>query len=116
MDALHELQVQFKILILMVAGLLIIVGFRRQGLKLLYSAIIMAIIVPVAFSMINQLPFWSVALALLLASLITLKRMAGKEAWGQFIGSVMYDLLWKLPLRLLRGFGRQIFTLFGRQS
>jgi uncharacterized membrane protein len=116
MAAFHELHMQLKVLALTVAGLMIIVGFRRQGIKLLASTIVMALLFPFLLATINQLPLWAVAAILLVTCMVMLKRMVGNEAWGQFIGSVMFDLLWRFPLRLASGFGRQILKLFGRRS
>jgi len=76
----------------------------------------MALLVPVLFLMMEQFPFWAVVAIFLVICSVMLKRMVCNEAWGQFVGSVMYDLLWRLPLRLASGFGRQILKLFGHRS
>lgn len=116
MEAFHELQMQLKGLVLTVAGIMVIIGFRRQGLKLFTSTILMALAVPLFLATIQQLPLWAAFAFLAVAFFVMLRHMVGKEAWGQFLGSVMYDVLWRFPLRLVGGFFRQIGRLFRRRG
>lgn len=116
MDTILKLQPQLKILILMVAGLMVIIGFCSQGIRLFTGTIIMALIFPVLLATIQQLPLWFVIAILLVAFVIMLRCMAGKEAWGHFLGAIMYDLFWRFPLRLVGSLFRQISRLFSCSS
>ena len=107
-----ELYIQIKTLTLVAAGLLIIIGFRRQGLKLFLSAIVMAVSFPLLLGVIDEMPLWVSVAILFIAGIIMFKRVVGKEAWGQFFGSILYDIFWRLPISIIRGLWKSISKVF----
>jgi hypothetical protein len=116
MEAFRDLQIQLKLLVMTIAGIMVIIGFRRQGLKLFAGAIIMTLLFPFLLSTFQQIPLWAAIVLFFAAFVVMLRSIAGREAWGHFTGSVMYDVFWRFPLRLSGGFFRQIGRLFRRRT
>lgn len=112
MEALSVLNGQIKLVLLVIAGLAIILGFRRQGMKVFQHVIVMAFLSPFIISFINQLPMWIVIPGLLIIAGTLFRKAVGEEVWGQFFGGILYDVLWRLPLRIFGAIGRGIRNIF----
>jgi len=114
MENLTILHGQIKLILLVLAGLGIILGFRRQGINLFRHVIIMALLSPFLISFVNQLPMWIVILGFIIIAGALFRKVVGPEVWGQFFGAILYDVLWRLPLRVIGSIGRGIASLFNR--
>ncbi len=99
---LLNLSLQARLLLFTLAGFLIILGFRKTGFNLIYKAIGTMLLLPMLYSLMQQLPLWISVSAITLLSIVMLKKIVGNEAWGAFIGGIMYDLFWKIPLKLIK--------------
>ena len=112
MENLTVLQNQIRLTLMVLAGLAIILGFRRQGMRVYQNIIIMAFVSPFLFSFIHQLPMWIIIPGLLIIVGTLFRKAVGEEVWGQFFGGILYDVLWRLPLRIFGAIGRGIRNLF----
>ncbi len=103
---------QLRLLLLIFAAIAIIVGFRKFGMKLFQTTLLMALLSPFLIAFVQELPLWVVIPGLLIVISMSFKKIVGKEAWGVLFGGILYDILWKLPLRLLCAAGRGAKRLF----
>lgn len=115
MSELTNLYGPIKLLVLVLAALGIIMGFRRQGIKIYKHVIIMLFLGPFLVSFFNQLPIWLAVFGALIIIGFIFRVAIGEDAWGQFFGAILYDVLWRLPLQVLGTIGRWIGSLFVRQ-
>lgn len=104
MENLEVLHNQIRLLVLVLAGLAIIMGGRKAGLKIIQSTLLMALV--------SQIPLWIVIPGMLFLVGLLFKATIGEEAWGHFFGAILYDVLWRFPLRIFGAIGRGIRNLF----
>jgi hypothetical protein len=112
MENLEVLHNQIRLTVLVFAGLAIIVGFRKTGMKIIQSTLLMALLSPFLMALLQQLPLWLVIPGLLLFIGFLFKSIIGNEAWGHFFGAILYDVLWRLPLRIIGSVWRRLRNLF----
>jgi len=118
-NSLTVISNELKLTMMVLAGLAIVFGFRRQGLKVYRNIIIMAFVSPFLVSFITSffklLPMWIVIPGLLIIAGALFKKVVGEEVWGQFFGAILYDVLWALPLKMIAAVGRCIASIFTRR-
>ncbi len=112
MENLEVLHNQIRLLVLVLAGLAIIMGFRKAGLKIIQSTLLMAFFSPFLMALVSQIPLWIVIPCMLFLVGLLFKATIGEEAWGHFFGAILYDVLWRFPLRIFGAIGRGIRNLF----
>ena len=80
-------------LIIMVAGLMMVIGFRRIGLSLLSLALLTPILAPFVEALIAELPPWVSLVILILVGLSILKGLSvlliGPRATDHMVGSLV---------------------------
>jgi hypothetical protein len=88
------------LLALVLAGILIMIGFRKAGVGLVVCILLFAVLGPFIEALIEVLPDWLLIL-LLLGFVLSMTRLVfGRRVAGNVISLLLYDLL-RLPLRLL---------------
>jgi hypothetical protein len=84
-------------LLIMVAGLMMVIGFRRAGLSLLGLALLTPILAPVIEALIAELPPWLSLVILILVGLSILRGLSvlliGPRATDQVVGSLVADIV-----------------------
>lgn len=84
-------------LIIMVAGLMMVIGFRGAGLSLLGLALFTPILAPVVEALIAELPPWVALVILILVGLLILKGLSvlliGPRATDHAVGSLVADII-----------------------
>ncbi len=112
MENLEVLHNQIRLLVLVFASLAIIFGFRKFGLKIIQSTLLMAFLSPFLMALVTQIPLWVVIPGMLFLVGFLFKSAIGEEAWGSFFGAILYDVLWRFPLSIIGAIGRGIRNLF----
>jgi len=74
----------------------------------------MAVLSPFLYGYFQQLPLWILIPGLLFVVVYLFKKLVGDEVFGNFFGAILYDVLWKLPIRMLCAIGRGIKKLYKR--
>jgi len=115
MEHFNEIHDSIRLLVLVLAGLAIILGFRHWGIKVLYHMIIIAFLSPFIMAFIEHLPMWLLISALIIFFGILFRRVVGEQVWGQFFGSILYDVFWRLPGRIIGALGSIIVNIFQRR-
>jgi hypothetical protein len=98
--------------LLVMAGLLMIIGFRKAASGIMVFVLIGAfspMFEPIVEGLINALPWWAVFLLVVFIVLQVLRftgeLFLGPEVWGSFFGGVLRGgLRFVMPLLLLLGF------------
>lgn len=84
-------------LVIMVAGLLMILGFRRTGLGMLGTALLLPVIAPFVEALFGELPPWVSLAILAFFGLAILRGMAalviGQRAADTMVGSLAADVV-----------------------
>lgn len=114
MDTFSVLHNQIFLIVLVLASLAVILGFRKQGLKVYKSTLVIALLSPFLYGFFQQLPLWILIPGLFIVVVYLFKKLVGDEVFGNFFGAILYDVLWKLPIRILCAIGRGIKKLYKR--
>lgn len=112
MDSITAIQNQVRLIILVFAGIAVIVGFRKKGLKLYKSTLIMAVLSPFLYGIFQQLPLWIVIPALFIILVYLFRKLIGEEAFGSFLGAILYDVLWRAPIKIFGSFGKGMGNIY----
>jgi hypothetical protein len=88
------------ILLLVIAGLLMIIGFRTTGLQLLGGVILLIIFTPFLESLIDILPLWLLIILTFFCLVSLLRLFLGARIADQLIADLLYDLI-RFPFRFL---------------
>lgn len=99
------------ICLLVLAGFLLMFGFRKAAVSLIGTIILLALFSPFIDALVESLPTWMLVLLMLLTALSFLRLVFGGRIADQVIAHLLYDIL-LLPFRfigwLFRGSGRRI--------
>jgi len=84
-------------LVIMVAGLLMILGFRRAGLSILGAALLLPMLAPFVEALFGELPPWVSLVILAFIGLAILRGLAalliGQRAADTMVGSLAADVV-----------------------
>lgn len=84
-------------LVIMVAGLMMVIGFRRAGLSLLGLALLTPILAPFVEALIAELPPWVSLIILILVGFSLLRGLSvlliGPRATDHMVGSLAADIV-----------------------
>lgn len=108
MENLSIIQNQIRLTVLVLAGIVVIFGFRRFGVKVYKTTLIMALLSPILYGFIQQLPLWLFIPAVIIIIGFMFRKIVGAEAFGHFFGAILYDVFWKLPLTIIVLVGKGI--------
>ena len=112
MENLSIIQNQIRLTILVLAGIAVIFGFRKFGVKVYQTTLIMALLSPFLYGFIQQLPLWIFIPVVIIIVGFMFRKIIGEEAFGHFFGAILYDLFWKLPLTIIGGIGKGIRKIY----
>jgi len=113
-ENLSIIQNQIRLTVLVLASIAVIFGFRKYGMKVYQTTLIMAILSPFLYGFITQLPLWIFIPAVIIIIGLMFKKIVGNEAFGHFFGAILYDVFWKLPLTIIAGIGKRIRKLYNK--
>lgn len=93
--------------LMVLAGLLMIVGFRKAAGAIVSSTLIFAVFGPFFESLAASLPAWVLAILLLVMTLSMIRMIMGRGVYNNLMAMVLFNLI-RLPFRFLawmiRGF------------
>jgi len=78
---------------LIVAAIMMIIGFRRVALKLVGAIIMMGLLSPFIDFFVQQLPSWLLPILFLMFILLMMRRMLGQGIADRLIAHLLYDLI-----------------------
>ena len=87
-------------LLLMGAGIMMILGWRRTALKLIAVVLLFALLGPFIDAIIDSLPFWMLALLLVAFIFSIFRLLLGRRVVDNVISFLIYDLI-RAPFRIL---------------
>lgn len=97
---------QAWVLVLVVAGILMILGFRKMAWTLVGSIILLALLSPYIEALIDVLPLWLIGILIVIIGISFFRLILGRRIADNVISYLVYDLI-RAPFRfifwLLRG-------------
>lgn len=97
--------------LLALAGILMVIGFRKAAFGLAVSVLLIAMLSPFIDSLIYELPPWILAVLMFLCGISLLRLILGRRVADHIIGRLLYDLI-RMPFRFIgwifRGPGRRV--------
>jgi hypothetical protein len=97
---------QAWVLVLVVAGILMILGFHKMAWTLVGSIILLALLSPFIDALIDVLPLWLITILIVIFSISFFRLIFGRRIADNVISYLIYDLI-RAPFRfifwLLRG-------------
>jgi uncharacterized membrane protein len=96
---------QAWVLLLVVAGLLMMIGFRRMAWTLVGSIILLALFSPFIDAIIDVLPLWFVAILIIFFGISFFRLILGRRIADNVISYLIYDLI-RAPFRFIFWFLR----------
>lgn len=112
MNDIAQLHNLLRLTILMLASLAVIFGFRKRGLKVYKSTLVMAVLSPFLFGLFQQLPLWVLIPGLIIFIAYLFRKFVGEAAFGNFFGAILYDVFWKLPIRIILAVGNTLKSIY----
>lgn len=81
------------VLLIVISGLLIMVGLRSLGIKLLGGVVLLALLGPFLDALAAELPPWLLCGIALLGFLSLLRSILGGRVFDYLLGRILYNLL-----------------------
>jgi hypothetical protein len=93
------------ICIIVLAGFLIIIGFRKAGFSLIGGVVLLALFSPFIEAFVELLPTWLLIIIMIFFAMSLLRLIFGERAADHVIGRLLYDII-LLPFRFIGWFFR----------
>jgi hypothetical protein len=88
------------ICLIVLAGFLVMTGFRKAGLALLGSVVLMSLLSPFLDSLLNALPVWMLLVLMFFFALSLFKLLFGRNVADHVIAHILYDMI-RMPFRFI---------------
>jgi hypothetical protein len=91
---------EFWVLLLMAAGIMMMIGFRKAALGIVGSVVLLALLSPFIDSLIDALPTWILIILMIFFAMSLLRFVFGRGVADHLISHLLYDVI-LMPFRFI---------------